>query len=76
MSDTADASTLVDLLPSNDDCGWPKSFRDIPTITFGTIYAHLVGRNVLMSRVSALEDIADDRAKQNKPDNGTKEDLE
>ena len=38
--------------------------QDILTVTFGTIYAHLVDRKMLMSRVSALEDVADDRAEQ------------
>ena len=34
--------------------------QDIHTITFGTIYmyVHLVDRRVVMSRVSALEDVA------------------
>lgn len=59
------SSTIVRLMqsvPAPEDIQWTSRLYNLPGITFGTIYDHLVDRTVVLKKISYLENIADERA--------------
>ena len=53
---------LMQSVPTPDDIQWTCRLYNLPGITFGTIYDHLVDCKVVLKKVSYLENIADRRA--------------
>jgi len=50
---------LMQSVPALEDIQWTSQLYGLPGITFGTIYDHLVDRQVVLEKVSCLENIAD-----------------
>ena len=53
---------LMQSVPAPEDIQWTNRLYNLPGITFGTIYDHLVDRKVVLKKVGYLENIADQRA--------------
>jgi len=53
---------LMQSVPAPEDIQWTNRLYNLPEITFGTIYDHLVDRKVVLKKVGYLENIADQRA--------------
>ena len=59
------SSTIVRLMqsvPAPEDIQWTSQLYNLPGITFGMIYDHLVDRKVVLKKISYLENLADERA--------------
>ena len=57
--------TIFQSLPKPGDPLWTKQLvQQLPMITFSTIYKFLVDRKIVLSKVSYLESIADERAEK------------
>ena len=56
--------TIFQSLPKPGDPLWTKQLVQLPMITFSTIYKFLVDRKIVLSKVSYLESIADERAEK------------
>ena len=53
---------LMQSVPTPGDIQWTSRLYNLPGITFGTIYNHLVDRKVVLKKIACLENIADERA--------------
>ena len=53
---------LMKSVPAPEDILWTNRLYNLPGITFGTIYDHLIDRKVVLKKISYLENIADERA--------------